>query len=191
MRGVAPLVVAGIVVVLILLGAAAYFASSSLSGGSPSVKEIIAKNMGYMCEWRGEMRTAYSDKTFEVWGKYYFHGKKLRFEEKGLAGVTVFVDPDITDPNGTVYQWSILTKDGKPVLPISFSKAERSPEQFEEVLRIVYTRQDEPFLKVLKEALEKAKNAVASSGLASLKITKVECHPWTPDDTLFQPPQTS
>ena len=188
MKGVAPIVIIGIVVAALLLGAAVYLASGSSGTGSPSIKEIVAKNLGYMCEWNGRVESFVS---FDVWGKYYFHGKKLRFEEKGAGGITVYVDPDITDPNGTVYQWSILSRNGNPVLPVSFSKSERSPESFEEILRIVYTRQDEPFLSVLKETLEKAKSTASSSGIASMKITKVECHPWTPDDTLFQPPQTS
>ncbi len=188
MRGLAPAVI-GVAVVVLLALLGAFLASGGLGGvslgaSSPSVKEIVDKDMGYACEWNGTLETYLG--TFDVYGRYYFHGRRLRFEEKGLMGKTIVVDPDITKADGNVYQWAVLSEGSKPALVVTFSKAEKSPKTFEEILRIVYTRQGEPFEKVLRETLEKAG---VGARFAKFTLKSVKCGPWTPNDSLFQPPK--
>ncbi len=168
--------------VLLVVGAIYFLGggTGTLSLGGPSVKEIAEKGLAYKCRWEGILHHYLGD--VNIFGEYYFHGVRLKFVEYGGAGYTHYLDTNILDPKAKVYQWVTFKKDGFPFLKKEFTKEEYSPENFEEILKIVYTRQDEPFEKVLREVLAKTKKS-------SVEIKSVVCGTWEVNENMFQVPE--
>ena len=186
--GVSTAAIIGLLAVLVV----GYFL---VSGGmsvflakTPSINEIISNDMGYMCRWEGIIHHYLGD--VNAYAEYYFHGKKFKFVEKGVAGYTHYLDTDLTNPKAKVYQWITWKKDGSPFMVEEFIKEENPPENFDDILKIVYTERTKPFEAVLRDTLKKAEEQ-SKGGMVEIEIKSVKCGPWVPDEQVFTPPQTS
>jgi len=195
MKGIAPLLLA-VIVVLALLGAGgAYYVLSSSGGFSDTgttINDIITKNVGYKCIIDLGVSYPSVGLNYEVNTAMYFHGKSLRIEVGTVVGKGIYVDPDITDENVPIYEWTSFTgKENAIKIPKS-EVGERLKD--EPIFEVIYNKKNwsKPLYSLLKENLDSAlgKDIRQYEAMGVVKITKedVKCTNWTPEKNYFEVP---
>lgn len=201
MKGTSAMIWGIVVIVVIILGAVgAYYllggsndsniSNSRESGDSiATISDIITKNLGYKCTIGLEIRYP-SDMNIDVNTAMYLYGKKLRIETEMMSAKWIYIDPDITNENTPIYDWTNLTGEKNAIKIPNAEIGEKIKKYL--TSKMIYNKKNwnKPLDVLLNETLHSTLwedlDEYMYRGIIKEVWTYTQCEPWTPDDNYFK-----